>query len=312
MDEEAFRALLRSEFGISSRKDMNIHQLSRLAQLFAEQYGVTYTAPAKGRNRRVTPLSRPDWIEITDSMPYAAEKRQILVIWRKLGYSHDPAWIRGSNGRSGATVLSGSRTGNRFPYCCPTCSGVKRRSRRSMTASELKEAVLARYRSVYAFCRAHPETKACNGVSGAFRAISGKMARAGGKDSGGAFRGRRKPTGQRRDAGSCGKGRCRKSAVPIVAVLTAGSAFPAGNRRNEKARSCFSGCFKGDKMSKARIREIVTLTREGWRPYDAEPDHSVYERLGCTHVLRGNRRKPFWFVRGDVFCCIAAARITAR
>lgn len=87
MDEEAFRALLRSEFGISSRKDMNIHQLSRLAQLFAEQYGVTYTAPAKGRNRRVTPLSRPDWIEITDSMPYAAEKRQILVIWRKLGYS---------------------------------------------------------------------------------------------------------------------------------------------------------------------------------------------------------------------------------
>lgn len=87
MDEEAFRALLRSEFGVSSRKDMNIHQLSRLAQLFAEQYGVTYTAPAKSRNRRVTPLSRPDWIEITDSMPYAAEKRQILAIWRKLGYS---------------------------------------------------------------------------------------------------------------------------------------------------------------------------------------------------------------------------------
>lgn len=28
-----------------------------------------------------------------------------------------------------------------------------------MTASELKEAVLARYRSVYAFCRAHPEIK---------------------------------------------------------------------------------------------------------------------------------------------------------
>ena len=87
MDEEAFRALLRSEFGVESRKDMNIHQLSRLVQLFASQYGVTYTAPAKSRNRRVTPLSRPDWIEITDSMPYAAEKRQILAIWRKLGYS---------------------------------------------------------------------------------------------------------------------------------------------------------------------------------------------------------------------------------
>ncbi len=87
MDEEAFRALLRSEFGVSSRKDMNIHQLSRLVQLFAAQYGVKYTAPARSRNNRVTPHGRPDFIEITDSMPYAREKRQILAIWRKLGYS---------------------------------------------------------------------------------------------------------------------------------------------------------------------------------------------------------------------------------
>ena len=86
MDEEAFRALLRSEFGVESRKDMSIHQLSRLVQFFAAQYGVKYTAP-QNRNRRVTPLSRPDWIEITDAMPFAAEKRQILAIWRKLGYS---------------------------------------------------------------------------------------------------------------------------------------------------------------------------------------------------------------------------------
>lgn len=87
MDEEAFRALLRSEFGMESRKDMNIHQLSRLVQLFAERYGVKYTAPARSRNSRVTPHGRPDFIEITDSMPYAREKRQILAIWRKLGYS---------------------------------------------------------------------------------------------------------------------------------------------------------------------------------------------------------------------------------
>ena len=87
MDEEAFRDLLRLEFGVSSRKDMNMHQLSRLVQLFAAEYGVTYTAPAKSRNWRVTPHGRPDWIEITDSMPFAAEKRQILAIWRKLGYS---------------------------------------------------------------------------------------------------------------------------------------------------------------------------------------------------------------------------------
>ena len=87
MDEEAFRTLLHSQFGVSSRKDMSVNQLSRLVQLFAAQYGVTYTAPAKSRNRKVTPHGRPDFIEITDSMPYAREKRQILAIWRKLGYS---------------------------------------------------------------------------------------------------------------------------------------------------------------------------------------------------------------------------------
>ena len=87
MDEEAFRALLRLEFGKKSRKDMSAQELARLVQLFATRYGVTYTAPAKSGNPRVTPHGRPDWIEITDSMPYAAEKRQILAIWRKLGYS---------------------------------------------------------------------------------------------------------------------------------------------------------------------------------------------------------------------------------
>lgn len=39
MDEEAFRALLRSEFGVESRKDMTIHQLSRLVQLLPKATG---------------------------------------------------------------------------------------------------------------------------------------------------------------------------------------------------------------------------------------------------------------------------------
>lgn len=86
MDEEAFRSLLRSEFGVESRKDMTVPQLSRLVHHFA-QLGVEYKAPAKSRNRRVTANARPDFIEVTDSMPYAREKRQILAIWRKLGYS---------------------------------------------------------------------------------------------------------------------------------------------------------------------------------------------------------------------------------
>ena len=118
MDEEAFRALLRSEFGVSSRKDMSVNQLSRLVQHFAAVHGVTYTAPAKSRNPRVTPHGRPDFIEITDSMPYAREKRQILAIWRRLGYSMTsldtrckrafgvPVFVWMQNGEQSATLLS--------------------------------------------------------------------------------------------------------------------------------------------------------------------------------------------------------------
>ena len=86
MDEEAFRDRLRNEYGVSSRKEMSVSQLSRLVHDFARE-GVVYTAPAKAKNRQVRPHSRPDWIEITDSMDHAPEKRQILAIWRKLGYS---------------------------------------------------------------------------------------------------------------------------------------------------------------------------------------------------------------------------------
>ena len=118
MDEEAFRALLRSEFGVFSRKDMSVNQLSRLVQHFAAVHGVTYTAPAKSRNPRVTPHGRPDFIEITDSMPYAREKRQILAIWRRLGYSMTsldtrckrafgvPVFVWMQNGEQIATLLS--------------------------------------------------------------------------------------------------------------------------------------------------------------------------------------------------------------
>lgn len=118
MDEEAFRALLRSEFGVSSRKDMSVNQLSRLVQHFAAIHDVTYTAPAKSRNPRVTPHGRPDFIEITDSMPYAREKRQILAIWRRLGYSMTsldtrckrafgvPVFVWMQNGEQITTLLS--------------------------------------------------------------------------------------------------------------------------------------------------------------------------------------------------------------
>ncbi len=58
---------------------------------------------------------------------------------------------------------------------------------------------------------------------------------------------------------------------------------------------------------RTRILEIVTLIKEGWRPYNAEPARSVYEKLGCKHAVKGDKSSPFWFVRGDVFCCIGCA-----
>lgn len=60
-------------------------------------------------------------------------------------------------------------------------------------------------------------------------------------------------------------------------------------------------------MSRTKIMDIVTLTRNGWRPYNAKPDQKVYEALGCELALNGRKDKPFWFVRDDVFCCVGCA-----
>lgn len=55
-------------------------------------------------------------------------------------------------------------------------------------------------------------------------------------------------------------------------------------------------------MSKTLIKDIVLLTREGWRPYGAQPAEFVYDRLRCSQ-----RGRAYWFVRGDVFCCVGCA-----
>lgn len=61
-------------------------------------------------------------------------------------------------------------------------------------------------------------------------------------------------------------------------------------------------------MPRNRIHDIVTLTRGGWRPYDAEPEKGVYAAIGCELGLAPKKgKKPFWFVREDVFCCIGCA-----
>ena len=86
MDETAFRNLLEVEYGVKSRKDMTTKQLSSLVHYLA-RLGAKYTKPEKFKNNRVSSGVRPDFIAISDSDPYASSKRQILAIWRKLGYS---------------------------------------------------------------------------------------------------------------------------------------------------------------------------------------------------------------------------------
>lgn len=57
-------------------------------------------------------------------------------------------------------------------------------------------------------------------------------------------------------------------------------------------------------MTRSKILDIVTLTREGWQPYEAQPEQSVYDKLGCELAAGGKKNKPFWFVSGDLYCCI--------
>lgn len=89
LDDDTYREKLRNDFGVTSAKDLNAHQLARLVQSFAA-LGATFTSKSGGNkndDRRVKPQSRPDWVEITDSMPHAQVKREIAAIWKKLGYS---------------------------------------------------------------------------------------------------------------------------------------------------------------------------------------------------------------------------------
>lgn len=84
LDEDGYRALLKKEFGKESSKDLNWYQLEKLIQLLA---GLGAHFENKGSNRKVTAKARPDYISVPDAAPHASLKRQILAIWKKLGYS---------------------------------------------------------------------------------------------------------------------------------------------------------------------------------------------------------------------------------
>lgn len=59
------------------------------------------------------------------------------------------------------------------------------------------------------------------------------------------------------------------------------------------------------------ITQVVRMVQEGWRPYNAQPRPDVYERLDCPHMGTRSRQRPYWFVRGDIFCCIGCERACA-
>jgi phage gp16-like protein len=87
MDEDAYRALLENKFGVRSASKLSFAQLSALVQILAEA-GAVYTQPGQRlSNPKVTSKARPDWIEVKAGDPHADQKRAILAIWKKLGYS---------------------------------------------------------------------------------------------------------------------------------------------------------------------------------------------------------------------------------
>ena len=55
---------------------------------------------------------------------------------------------------------------------------------------------------------------------------------------------------------------------------------------------------------KTLIQDIVTLTNNGWRMYNASPRQEVYESLQCRYYVSKGKNKPHWFVREDAFLCI--------
>lgn len=59
-------------------------------------------------------------------------------------------------------------------------------------------------------------------------------------------------------------------------------------------------------MSKTLIQDVVTLTREGWRPYPGQPDNAVYLGVGCPHWQKSAKR-PYWFVRDKFYLCVGCA-----
>lgn len=88
LDDTLYRELLHNKFQKTSAKDLSEKELTALLRHFTE-CGVQFVSKTdkKRTNTKSSPHSRPDWINITPSMPFYSQKKQILAIWKKLGYS---------------------------------------------------------------------------------------------------------------------------------------------------------------------------------------------------------------------------------
>lgn len=99
MSEEAYRDLLDNKFKVRSASKLSYAQLNRLVDMLADMGAVFVSKgdacamrkPADAKrshgNDKVTSKARPDWIEVREGDPLAAQKRAVLAIWKKLGYS---------------------------------------------------------------------------------------------------------------------------------------------------------------------------------------------------------------------------------
>lgn len=100
MDEGAYRTLLANTFGgKTSAAKLSYAELNRLVDMLATMGAVFTTKAASSQirkpgdakrshwNDKVTSKARPDWIEIREDDALAPQKRAILAIWKKLGYS---------------------------------------------------------------------------------------------------------------------------------------------------------------------------------------------------------------------------------
>ncbi|MFV0420855.1 regulatory protein GemA [Oleidesulfovibrio sp.] len=84
-DDVAYRAMLKNMFGVSSSADLDDRQRYRLI-CHLKELGANFSS--KGKTYPKQPRRNSgDFYVIPDNVPYASQKRYILVLWKALGWS---------------------------------------------------------------------------------------------------------------------------------------------------------------------------------------------------------------------------------